>query len=321
MDVTAEIAKMTPGPPPRLLDSQPPEGLELRNPIVVILWSFGLYVLMHTWLYLGSWFAVQATGADFIAVLTGEAKSPQIALIVGLTSLVLGIPMTFAIVRYLWRREHGWMCLPFGTKPILVGLGLGLAVPLTIVIVLGVLGAATISGYPGRLSSAGTIAILIGHLCQSLFKGVTEEVVFRGMAVREIAARWGWWVGGLTGGLYFGLAHLVGGIGNISWLDAAWILLASVLANALFVALLLRSHSLWLPIGFHAGWNFCLKAVLGTTMSGNESNLGLFGVELAGPSWLTGGNFGVEASAVSLLFYVLLAAFVLLFPRRRDPIS
>jgi len=301
----------------RLLADRPSGAFRLRNPIVVILWSFGLYVLMHTWRYLGSWFAVQATGADFVSILTSAVESPEILLILGLTSAIIGIPVTLALVKYLWRRDFGWMCLRFKMRPMLAGFGLGLLVPLVIVLILWFLGSAAILEYPSRLSTRGTMAILAGYLGLSLFKGISEEVVFRGMAVREIAARWGWWVGGLAGGLYFGLAHVLGEIGQISVAEGIWIAVAGTMASALFVALLVRSRSLWLPIGFHAGWNFCLKAVLGTTMSGSESGFGLFRLELSGPPWLTGGEFGVEASVVSLLFYVLLAALVIWYPRSR----
>ncbi len=68
--------------------------------------------------------------------------------------------------------------------------------------------------------------------------------------------------------------------------------------------MLVRSKSLLLPIGFHIGWNFCLIAVLGTTISGDESKFGLLNTELSGSSILTGGEFGLELSVVSLIFYI-----------------
>ena len=59
----------------------------------------------------------------------------------------------------------------------------------------------------------------------------------------------------------------------------------------------LRTRSLWLPWGFHFAWNTTLGLVLGLPVSG----LRLFNVAVHGtangPRWLTGGSYGIEASA------------------------
>jgi len=69
-----------------------------------------------------------------------------------------------------------------------------------------------------------------------------------------------------------------------------------------------------LPIGFHMAWNFCLKGVMGITMSGSDAKVGLLHVELTGNSFLTGGSFGIEASGISLVVYILVALLFLSFP-------
>ena len=101
----------------------------------------------------------------------------------------------------------------------------------------------------------------------------------------------------------------------MSIFDAIWIMIAGTMVSGLFVSMLIRSQSLWLPIGFHAGWNFCLVAILGTKMSGGDSDFGLFSVELSGITLITGGQFGMEASVISMVFYILIAVLFIKYSR------
>jgi hypothetical protein len=59
----------------------------------------------------------------------------------------------------------------------------------------------------------------------------------------------------------------------------------------------LRTRALWLPWGIHFAWNTVLGLLLGLPVSG----LRLFNVvihtSVTGPKWLTGGSYGIEASA------------------------
>jgi membrane protease YdiL (CAAX protease family) len=201
-------------------------------------------------------------------------------------------------------------------KPFIIGIVLGLILPFVVLQSLGLLGIAEVSWQPTALGSQEALLIIIGYACMAVFSGIAEEVVFRGMAVREIALRYGWLIAVIIGGLYFGAAHLLTNLRDLTVVDAVWVLIAGTLVSYLFVAMYRRSRSLWMPIGFHMAWNFCLKGVMGITMSGNKATVGLLDVELAGSSFLTGGNFGIEASGITLIVYALVAVLLLKVSRR-----
>jgi hypothetical protein len=61
----------------------------------------------------------------------------------------------------------------------------------------------------------------------------------------------------------------------------------------------IRYGSLWLPMGLHFGWNFTEGGVFGTAVSGGQSH-GLIESVLSGPTLLTGGAFGPEASVIAI---------------------
>jgi len=68
---------------------------------------------------------------------------------------------------------------------------------------------------------------------------------------------------------------------------------------------------LWLPIGIHAAWNILSGPVLGYNVSGYISRRTVLEVRGGGPEWLTGGQFGIEASVwMAVLEIVGIAALM-----------
>jgi len=105
--------------------------------------------------------------------------------------------------------------------------------------------------------------------------------------------RWGPVLGIAVLSLLFGLVHW-GNPSRTVVSTANTVLIGIVLAIAY-----LRTEALWFPIGIHFGWNFTLGVVFGLPVSGIDA----FGVivhgQARGPLWLTGGAYGIEASAVA----------------------
>lgn len=146
--------------------------------------------------------------------------------------------------------------------------------------------------------------------------GIGEELLFRGMMYRMVEQLLGTWVAVLASALLFGFAHAANP-GATTWSSIAIALEAGLLIAFLYAA----TRSLWMTIGFHAAWNFVQGPVLGVNVSGNELP-SIFHSTVSGPVWLTGGNFGVEASVVSVSILVLVAAgLAVLAVRRREIVA
>ena len=67
----------------------------------------------------------------------------------------------------------------------------------------------------------------------------------------------------------------------------------------------------------HAGWNFFQDGIFSLSVSGHTVKEGLLVTELGGPEWLTGGAYGIEGSAVDLVFVVLVSIAMLVLAQRR----
>jgi len=85
--------------------------------------------------------------------------------------------------------------------------------------------------------------------------------------------------------------------------------------GVLFALAYLKTRSLWLPWGMHFGWNFTLGVLFGLPVSGiNRFSVISHGVA-TGPVWLTGGDYGIEASATGTAVIILGAIVLGLLPR------
>ena len=91
-----------------------------------------------------------------------------------------------------------------------------------------------------------------------------------------------------------------------------------------FACLLLRlTGNLWMPIGFHAAWNWGQTFLFGVSDSGHAAAPGHFftaSVSTSAPEWLSGGATGPEGSALCVALIATLILGLALY-RRQTPAS
>jgi hypothetical protein len=194
------------------------------------------------------------------------------------------------LVRWLEGRDASELALgPMGREAV-TGLLLGFGLYTACILVLMVLGIY-------RAEGLGPWQVLLAGLAGPLATGVFEELLFRG-GVFRVTERWfGSWVALVVSSLVFGFVHLENDAATMQG-----ILSISVWAGILLAATYMLTRRLWLGIGLHAAWNYTQGTVYSGIVSGNEAPPpGLIKSSMQGPDWLTGGSFGVEASAVALI--------------------
>lgn len=162
-----------------------------------------------------------------------------------------------------------------------------------------------------RLSPAAGPTLAVGAKLMVVFLGgaIFEELLFRGYAFQRAIRGIGVWPAIVVFGLLFCVAHVPG---NLEVGPALlFVAMANLFANSVLQSLLfLRTGSLALPIGLHFGWNL-LQQSLGFGVSGITSSQGWFQVHLGQqPTWLSGGEFGLEASVFGLVLQGALIALL-----------
>ncbi len=165
-----------------------------------------------------------------------------------------------------------------------------------------------------------TVLLALGWLFASSILGpIVEEALNRGYWFQNVRRSWGVLPAVVVTSLLFGGMHLLNP--NAEPLGAINIMLSAVT----YALSLLWLRSLWLPIGWHAGWNFAQFFIAGSPNSGiSVSSMGLEGTTLfvskpLGSHWLSGGEFGMEASLIRTV--VLIAVIVvLLWLKKNKPL-
>ncbi|MEO8002168.1 MAG: type II CAAX endopeptidase family protein [Arenimonas sp.] len=152
-------------------------------------------------------------------------------------------------------------------------------------------------------------ATILSGLLLCISVAFAEELMFRGFIFQRFIKGLGLWPAQLILAGWFLLTHLnnPGMSGNVKLLAGLNIFLASIMFGLAFI----RTKSLAMPIGLHFMANWMQGSVLGFGVSGTSS----FGLLIPqfknAPAWLTGGQFGLEASIPGLV--CVLAAILCLY--------
>jgi membrane protease YdiL (CAAX protease family) len=177
-----------------------------------------------------------------------------------------------------------------------LGLGLALGTGLCLLTLLPLLASGVY-----RIEGLNAWTAMLRSAPEMVLVSVFEEVLVRGILFRIAEKAWGSRKALLGSIAFFVLAHLPGG--QINLLGIA----ATATAAVGFAASMMLTRRLWLPIGIHFAWNFLFDGVFSVPVSGHEAK-GWIEVSIKGPVWLTGGAYGVEASAMTLLVWMLASA-------------
>jgi hypothetical protein len=131
--------------------------------------------------------------------------------------------------------------------------------------------------------------------------GLSEEFAFRGYLQYTLTTGMGFWPAAFLLSAFFGLAHR----GNPG--ESKFGLFSVVLFGLLFCLFLRRTGNLWLPVGFHAGWDWGQTFFYGVRDSGIAPYHSLLNSDFSGSRWLTGGTVGPEASVFTPIVLAIVA--------------
>jgi membrane protease YdiL (CAAX protease family) len=187
----------------------------------------------------------------------------------------------------------------------------------------GLLGSGMVAVAVAAIAFAGGFAITVSTASQATARAVlvvvilaagamAEEISFRGYPFQQLVRAVGSAPAVVILSLLFGVVHLANPDAS------AWGFLNTVLIGVLLALAYLRTRSLWMPIAIHFWWNITLGLVFGLPVSGLRGFSVVVHGRAMGPLWLTGGDYGLEASAVCAGVIVAGMAMLLVFvPSRK----
>lgn len=228
-----------------------------------------------------------------------------VALLSMFIACVLGWAGYALYTRWVEHRGASEFARAGALQELAAGLLIGAALFSAVVGVQALFGAYRITGMRDDLS------VMVIPFCVSLAAAVIEEILVRGVIFRLLEESLGTWIALAISAALFGLGHLTNP--NATPLTALAIALeAGIMLGAAYVL----TRRLWLAIGIHATWNFTQSGIFSVPTSGIRMN-GLFVGSLSGPAWLSGGEFGAEASVVAVVLCSALGLTLLWLAHRR----
>lgn len=187
-------------------------------------------------------------------------------------------------------------------KDLLIGLVLGALLMLLPVLLL------SIFGYLRWQINPFTVATLWSGFSVLFVAALTEELLFRGFIFQRFIQAFGTWIAQFVLAGLFLLTHMDNPnmTGTVKILASINIFIASLLFGIAYI----KTKSLALPLGLHFMANFTQGTILGFGVSGNTDPSLLKPIFDNAPIWLSGGDFGIEASILGLCFVIILTLYL-----------
>jgi membrane protease YdiL (CAAX protease family) len=152
--------------------------------------------------------------------------------------------------------------------------------------------------------------LLLLNLATLAVAALAEEVAFRGYPFRRLIEAVGPVAATIAMSLLFALGHVLNP--GATWAST----LVTVLAGLLLSVAWLRTRGLWLGWGLHFAWNASIAILFGLPISGINDFASVVQARAFGKLWLTGGDYGPEGAAFTVI--VLLLGIIILVRVTRD---
>ncbi len=254
--------------------------------------AFGYVIIAGFYFYIAQSIAVHAANGLSTGVLL-----PLIERSVLLFLLVVGYA---AMARAFNRRREpirdmGLVFRPGWQREVGLGAALGWGMLLVSILPLVLTGGLIITFW----AIPRQFGILLIDLLVLAVASLAEEVAFRGYPFQRLIDAMGPTLATIVFSFVFAALHMFNpGASRASFM-------VTVFASWLLSVAYLRTRALWVCWGWHFAWNTSMCLLFGLPVSGITQFSPVIQSNTVGPTWMTGGDYGPEASTV--------AAIVLLF--------
>lgn len=240
----------------------------------------------------------------FVLVPAGLASAGQDSLVY-VVLLVIAVHFAYrGYVRLVERRRADELSGTGAVRETGAGIAVGAGLLVATISAIAALGYFHVTG-------SNPVSAVVPTFATAVAAGYVEEVLFRGVLFRIIEESLGTWIALALTALLFGFAHMMNPNATL-FSSFAIAMEAGILLGAAYVL----TRRLWLAVGIHFAWNFTQGGIFGGRVSGLTMD-GLLESELSGPTLLSGGEFGVEASIFAVTLGVATGVWFLVRAGRK----
>ncbi len=276
------------------------------NPIVkqllTVIGKFFLFTIITIIVGSISMLLIALTGDrdEFLTALTSELTLATIGYqIVYYVGITIGIMVAIYTIFTLIEKRPSFFKLHSLRQKLIefsIGSTWGIGIISTIVAILWIFGFVQIESFHWNGS------MLIKFLLFFFIAALVEELIFRTFTINLVGTAFGLKTALILSAVLFTWIHH-----NNPSLDILP-LLNLLLGGFVLGLLYIKYNQIWCPLGFHLTWNFFQGTVFGFEVSGLYSE-SILTISRSGSHVLTGGEFGLEGSILSVLGLVLVIIF------------
>lgn len=144
--------------------------------------------------------------------------------------------------------------------------------------------------------------------------GIVEEIIFRGLIMGCLEKRFHIKIAVIVPSVLFGALHIIGN--RLDFISIIQLLIAGSVVGILFSLITFQSKSVWNSAVVHGIWNMVIVGgILHIGSSADSSSLYNYVIEHKS-FLLTGGDFGIEASVISIAVYLIFIALAMILLKK-----
>ena len=156
--------------------------------------------------------------------------------------------------------------------------------------------------------------VVIDLFIKFMIGALLEEIIFRLIIFRLTEELLGTWIALVLQAVLFGFAHMAN---DNSTLFTSFSVI--IVGGIIYTGAFMYTRRIWLALGLHAGWNYFQSGIFGMPNSGTEYK-GLIIPDIRGKEWITGGNWGIEASLIAILLVLIAGVYFIIKAKKANQI-
>lgn len=193
------------------------------------------------------------------------------------------------------------------------GVFISILLPVFVAAIFTVIGTFEVNSF-----SVGEVVLtIIASILIALKSGITEEMLFRGYIMKSLENRWNKYVAILVPSFLFSLVHIPS-MESFTVGSVVLLIISGTLVGIMFSLVAYKGNSISNNALLHAAWNFVMITdVLHITTAQGIYGKPIFSITIPSDNALiTGAGFGIEASIIAIIGYILVCGFVLI-PKKK----
>lgn len=159
-------------------------------------------------------------------------------------------------------------------------------------------------GYLNFIGFAANKRVALDLAVKFAMGAFIEELFFRLILFKLSEELLGTWVALIIQSVFFGFAHQANE--NATVMTSISLI---IVGGVFYTAAFMYTRRIWFPFGIHMGWNYFQSGIFSMPNSGTTYD-GFVTTKVSGPEAITGGNFGIEASYVTIFLCLMVGVWL-----------